>query len=109
AGSAGGGAGFSDSDAMRVCHPQPRRTTSRRRSISTFSKYSPGRMQTSPPKSGSASMALLMDVYLPKVFTPSPTVQVQQQPHSLCPVDGGHLVRQSVAVFGKVTMDSRAQ
>src|SRR4029077_8545661 len=89
----GGGGGFSDSDAMRVCHPQPRRTTSRRPWITTFSKYCPGRMQTSPPNSGSALMASLIDVYLPKLFTPSPTVLVQQQPHSLFPVDGGHSVR----------------
>ena len=46
----------------------------------------PGRMQTSPPSSGSALMASLIEVYLPKVFTPSPTVQVQQQPHSPSPL-----------------------
>ena len=50
--------------------------------MNTFSKYSPGRMQTSPPLSaGSALMASLIEVYLPKLFTPSPTVMVQQQPH----------------------------
>src|SRR5262249_21552439 len=99
---------FSAADTMRVCHPQPRRTTSRRLWITTFSKYCPGRMQTSPPNSGNALIASLIDVYLPQVFTPSPTVQVQQQQHSPFPVEGGHLVRQSVAELGKVTIDKRA-
>jgi hypothetical protein len=66
-------------------------------------------MQTSPPVSaGSELMALLIEVNLPKVFTPSPTVTVQQHPHSPWLIEGGHPVRQSVAEAGKVTMDSRA-
>ena len=34
----GAPAGFKDADARRVCHPQPRSTTSRRPWMSTFSK-----------------------------------------------------------------------
>src|SRR5215470_2603485 len=89
-----------DGDAIRVCHPQPRRTTSWRCWISTCSKYRPGRMQTSPPVLGSAWIAALIEVYWPTLSTPSPTVFVQQQPHSPSDVEGGHFVRQSVAEFG---------
>jgi len=53
-------------------------------------------------------MAALIDVNLPTLVTPSPTVTVQQQPHSVSPVDGGQGLRQSVAEPGNVTMDRRA-
>ena len=67
-------------------------------------------MQTSPPFV-SELIAALMEVYCPTLSTPSPTVTVQQQPHSDCvlvPVEGGQGWRQSVAELGNVTMDNRA-
>jgi len=55
-------------------------------------------MQTSPPASGRALMAAWMEVYLPKLSTPSPTVTVQQQPHEASPLQQLQGLRQSVAV-----------
>jgi hypothetical protein len=57
-------------------------------------------MQTSPPASGRALIAAWIEVYLPKLSTPSPTVTVQQQPQESLPslLQHVHGLRQSVAV-----------